>query len=73
MIVPLAGPTPTPNPTPDLSTATESTLGWGPGLLSLVAFILLGVATYLIWKYLNGSLSRVDFEESPPPGGTPSG
>lgn len=59
--------TPTPSPT-DLSNLTDSDLGPIPGVLSFVAFVLLAVAVYVIFRSMNKQLGRVDFPEGPTPG-----
>lgn len=60
---------PTPSPT-NLSNLTDSDLGPIPGVLSFIAFVLLAVAVYVIFRSMNKQLKRVDFpEEGPTPGG----
>lgn len=34
----------------------------GPGLLGLSVIVLLGVATYLLWRNMNKQIRRVDFD-----------
>lgn len=57
----------TPDPdVPDLVT----TGSWAPGLLSLVAFVFLAVAIWIIYRSMNRQLKKVDFPEAPGPAGT---
>ncbi len=65
--------TPTPSPT-DLSNLTDADLGAMPGVLSFVAFVLLAIAVYVIFRSMNKQLKRVDFPEDGPEadGGGPS-
>lgn len=35
----------------------------GPGLIGLVIFVLLALATFLLWRSMNKQLRKVDFDE----------
>lgn len=43
--------------------ADRQSRNWvGPGLLGLIVIVLLGVATYLLWRNMNKQIRKVDFD-----------
>lgn len=56
--------TTTPSPQPDPPRYIDpSTIG--PGFIGFVLFLLLAVATFLLWRSMNKQLKKIDFDEGP--------
>ena len=43
-----------------------------PGWLALVIVLLMGLATFLLWRSMNRQLKKVHFDEGPAPGSAPA-
>lgn len=47
-----------------LLAAEPDSSGWvGPGLLGFIVIVLLGLATFLLWRNMNKQLGKVDFDD----------
>jgi hypothetical protein len=52
--------TPSPNPAPTRIVDPQAVT---PGLLGLVIFVALAVATFFLWRSMNKQLKRIDFDD----------
>ncbi len=53
----------TPSPSPTMRQFTDSDFGTAPGMLSLLAFVLLAAAVIFLWRSMNKQLKRIRPEE----------
>ena len=61
----LAATTPAPSPSPTQRQFSEADLGITPGLLSLLAFVLLALTIIVIWRSMNARLKKIDLNAEP--------